>query len=431
MKTHALTAFVILTAFSLPARAATFVVDRTDDTASATACTAAANDCSLRGAVIAANAASGADIITLPAGTYSLTVTGLDEDAAATGDLDVTGDLTLNGAGAKTTIIDGNATDRVLHVDPLFAGAGNVVVLLNDLTLQNGHPTGATKDGGGILNQGKLTLTRCAVKNNTTGTNGDGGGIYDDGGPEVTCIDSTFSGNSARNGGAVSNSNTATFTNCTISGNVASDQGGGLFSTDSLTLLNSTVANNTATTTQGGGIYNADITGGQTFVKNTIVAGNTGGNCAGTITSQGNNLDSAATCGLSGTDDITATDPLLGPLSDNGGPTPTHALLEGSPAIDAGTSSGAPTADQRGFARTAAVDMGSFEVVCGDGLLQTFAGESCDDGNTAVGDGCSDVCAVESGFTCTGSPSDCVPEGGTTGGSTSGSSGSGGCSLVR
>jgi len=405
----------------MAAAAASFVVDRTDDIASATACTAAANDCSLRGAIIAANAAAGDDVITLPAGTYTLSLMGVDEDGSATGDLDILDNTTINGAGTKTTIIDGDGADRVIHIDPLFARAGNVAVALNDLTLQNGHAVGSTKDGGGLLNQGKLTLTRCAVKNNAAGTNGDGGGIYVDGGPSVTCVDSTFSGNSARDGGAVSNSNAATFTNCTISGNVASDSGGGLFSTDSLTLVNSTVTDNSAPANQGGGIYNADITSGQTFVKNTLIASNTGGNCEGTITSQGNNLDSANTCALSGVGDLKNADPLLGPLSDNGGPTLTHALHEGSPAIDAGTSNGAPAADQRGFTRTAAVDIGAFEVGCGDGIVQEFAGEECDDGNFTNGDGCSNTCEAEVGST----------SGGTTSGGTTGGNSGGGCSLIH
>ena len=96
-------------ALAAAARAATFHVDRFDDTASATACMdAMPNDCSLRGAIIAANAAPGADTIVLPAGTYGLAIKGAAENMAATGDLDITDDLTLQGAGSATTIIDGS-----------------------------------------------------------------------------------------------------------------------------------------------------------------------------------------------------------------------------------------------------------------------------------------------------------------------------------
>ncbi len=85
-----------------PAHAATFDVDRTDDSASATACTAAPNDCSLRGAVITANATVGADVINIPAGTYFITIVGPGEDGALTGDFDLTDDVTITGAGAAS-----------------------------------------------------------------------------------------------------------------------------------------------------------------------------------------------------------------------------------------------------------------------------------------------------------------------------------------
>ena len=90
-----------------PSLANAYDVDRTDDTASATACTAAPDDCSLRGAIIAANANPGPDVLNLPAGTYTLSIAGIAENAAATGDLDTTDDLTIEGAAADTTIIDG------------------------------------------------------------------------------------------------------------------------------------------------------------------------------------------------------------------------------------------------------------------------------------------------------------------------------------
>jgi len=103
------------------ARAANFTVTKTADTADGI-CDA---DCSLREAIIAANAGPGADIITLPAGTYTLTIAGANEDDAATGDLDIKGDLMINGATGATTIIDGGAIDRVFQV------IGAVTVTLN------------------------------------------------------------------------------------------------------------------------------------------------------------------------------------------------------------------------------------------------------------------------------------------------------------
>ena len=113
----------------LSASAATFVVTTGAD-GNHGACTVSL--CTLRDAVIAANANPGADIITLPAGSYSLLLTGVNEQAAATGDLDVTEDLTINGAGNGTSIIDGNASDRDFEV------IGAVTLTLNGVTVFNG-----------------------------------------------------------------------------------------------------------------------------------------------------------------------------------------------------------------------------------------------------------------------------------------------------
>jgi len=132
------------------------------------------------------------------------------------------------------------------------------------------------------------------------------------------------------------------------------------------TLTNVTLTGNKAGT-DGGGISNDP--GHDTVLKNTVVAGAGGANCSGLITSSGNNLDADATCGLSGPGDLTGVDPKLGSLQDNGGPTQTHALLAGSPAIDAADDSACPGHDQRGIARPldgngdgyVACDIGSFE----------------------------------------------------------------------
>ena len=133
-------------AFAPSAFAITFDVDRTDDTAAATACTAAAGDCSLRGAIIAANGSVTPVIINLqPATTYNLTLTNANqENAAKTGDLDITASQTVTivgggSSGPNATIIDasglntGNFRDRVFHI----TGPG-VTVILQDLVIQNG-----------------------------------------------------------------------------------------------------------------------------------------------------------------------------------------------------------------------------------------------------------------------------------------------------
>jgi CSLREA domain-containing protein len=135
-KLHVLTVAAVLAGMAwsvAPGRVAravigTWDVTKQDDTDDG-ACDA---DCSLREAIKDANDHSGHDIINIPAGTYVLDLTGSGDDTNATGDLDITDDVTINGAGEETTIIDGNGTDRVLHV---FSSA---TVVVNDVTIRNG-----------------------------------------------------------------------------------------------------------------------------------------------------------------------------------------------------------------------------------------------------------------------------------------------------
>jgi hypothetical protein len=133
------------------------------------------------------------------------------------------------------------------------------------------------------------------------------------------------------------------------------------------------VALTNVTITGNSGSYGAGGIVGLFTLKSTIIAANSVANCGDAtevdITSHGHNLDSDATCGLAGPGDLSGVDPLLGPLADNGGPTQTHALLAGSPAIDAGGDDGCPWADQRGLVRPvdgdadgeAVCDIGAFE----------------------------------------------------------------------
>ena len=137
----------------------------------------------------------------------------------------------------------------------------------------------------------------------------------------------------------------------TVIGNTASNVGGGIANSSTMTLTNSTVTSNSAV--RGGGIYNP----GAGDLNNTIIAANNATSadpdCSGTLTSKGHNLvQDTSGCTITGdlTGNITGQDPLLGPLQNNGGPTLTHALLPGSPAIDAGDDSGpgrSPQPDHR------------------------------------------------------------------------------------
>ena len=192
------------------------------------------------------------------------------------------------------------------------------------------------------------------------------GGIYSFS-ATLTLVNCTISGNSAFNGGGIENIfGTMTAINSTFSNNIANTSGGGIMNDGTLTLTNSTLTNNSANfsdpTFAGGGIRNGD--GYSATIINTIIGSNSAGNdCAGSsgTTSLGYNIDSDGTCGFTETSDIPSVDPLLGTLADNGGPTLTHALLAGSPAIDAGDDVSAPSKDQRGFERKRVSDIGSFE----------------------------------------------------------------------
>lgn len=341
----------------------TFVVTKTADTNDGI-CDA---DCSLREAIIAANATPGDDIITLPSGTYTLTIAGTGEDFAATGDLDIASNLTINGANATATIVSGGKIDRVFHVTGAFT------VTFVSLTISGGDyfVPDARGKGGGIFNAGgTLTLTGVTVENNTAFL---GGGIYNLNGT-LMISKSTIANNLGVNGGGITNdSGTLTILNSTVSGNCAEGGGVGIYTFGTTNLNNVTITNNTSTSPSisGGGIA------GSANIKNTIIAGNTadsGSDCQGTLNSQGYNLiQNTNGCTISGdlTGNITGQTANLGPLQNNGGSTLTHALLTGSPAIDAGNpaapgsgGNACEATDQRGISRPqgASCDMGAYEV---------------------------------------------------------------------
>ena len=358
--------------------------------------------CTLRAAIIKANHWPGGGVtINVPAlppgGKYLLTIPPSGIDDETTGNLNITSSMNISGGGAANTIIEGNSVSSV--------GSGGVVSIaavstnISGVTIQNGR----AGDGGGIYvdSNGGLTLTNSTVSGNFCVNFG--GGIYNSG--SLTLINSTISGNRAiREGGGIENINNGslTITNTTISGNSVDVNGGGILNNfGTLTITNSTISGNSAGQDGGGvhnllsaAIFNSTITlnraavaliGGGTgggvfnsptasfFFKNSIIANNSflinvQGDCAGTLTSQGFNIVSSPNCTIIGP--FSQVDPLLGPLQNNGGPTQSHALLSGSPAIDAGEipsctdNLGAPiTTDQRGAARPVglACDIGAVE----------------------------------------------------------------------
>jgi len=345
-----------------PAHAATFTVDRKDDPdpITANACTTLPNDCSLRGAIVAANAADGTDEVTVPANDYTLTRAGANEEAASTGDLDITDELTITGAGARTTIVAGGAPP---YDDRIFENHSGAKTTITGLTITGGKVNNG--HGGGVNNQGDLTLHEVAVKGNSAEI--DGGGIRGDRGT-LNLTDSTVSGNLAENiGGVYQFGGAANITNSTISGNEALQFGGGVLAQGSvINVRNSTIASNESGRL-GGGIV-ALGPGTLVLVKNTIVAGNSIDNCdtaqfsGGIISSQGNNISTDNSCPFTQPTDKQNTNPKLGLLQDNGGPTDTHALLRRSPALNAGGKP-FPPQDQRGVIRPQGQrsDIGAYE----------------------------------------------------------------------
>ncbi|MCX6580631.1 MAG: Ig-like domain-containing protein [Candidatus Aminicenantes bacterium] len=326
-------------------------------------------------------------------------------------------------------------------------------------------------NGGGIYNSGSLTITDGTIDRNSTAHGGSGAGIHHQGGT-VTLIRCSITNNSSGdgvtyylynpqqggNGGGIFNNSTMKLTNCTVGGNTTGTgvvvnyhptggnggDGAGICNSGSLTLGNSTVCQNLTGAGgmgadkkgrpgNGGGICNLS---GTVQLKNTIVANNaaaTGGESEdawGTLSSNGYNLiENTTDCTITGilTGNITGVDPLLGPLAKNGGPTQTYALLPGSPAIDAGNSSGIST-DQRGYTRPVDIagipnvsdgsDIGAYELEYvnlitisgtitygGKGLAGATLTFSNQGGTTAADDDGNYSQAISSGWTGTVTPS--------------------------
>jgi large repetitive protein len=296
----------------LPAAAAsgaTFTVNSTLDAIDTApgngVCAIAGGACTLRAAVQEANALAGADVITLPAGVFRLTRVGATEDAAATGDLDVSQALEIDGAGSGETIVDGLGADRVFHVTVSSA------VTLTGLTIRNGDPGagpgGGILDvgpaalvlrdveiidcradvGGGIYQGGSLTLEDCTLEDDRSGSAGGGvfaspgaalaisrshfrtclatstgGAVFYSGGgaAPIGITDSTFEGNFSNTAGGacfVTGGGDLTVTGSQFTDNRATSTGGALFHTGTagLTITGSTFVGNASLTSVGGGIF--------------------------------------------------------------------------------------------------------------------------------------------------------------------------------
>ncbi len=309
--------------------------------------------------------------------------------------------LRVIGASAKTTIIDGGGVGTVVTI----SNAAAQVALLK-MTIRHGLAGVGSNcgfsfcvEGGGIYNSGTLSIIDSTISGNvafeqnarTFPCHAFGGGIYNTG--TLTISKSTIISNNATArclykcsaaGGGILNEGRVTVNNSTISGNnavaiskylSASSFGGGISNSTSTTLTvnNSTISGNGALS-DGGGIGGGVYNDGNAALQNSIVANSTsGGNCSGTMTSNGYNLSSDNTCNFNNSGDLNNTNPKLGQLGNYGGPTQTIPLLSGSPAIDSGNPKGCTDGnghllktDQRGRPRpdkedSGGCDMGAYE----------------------------------------------------------------------
>ena len=324
----------------------------------------------------------------------------------ALGQLEITSNLDLLGLGVT---LDAASHSRVLYVSAAATDAS-----VRDLTITGGY-TVSNNSGGGIRNDGTLSVINSTIADNSSGWTG--GGIYNEG--TLWLVNSTVSGNGTRagsySGGGIRNQlGTVWVVNSTISGNSSAALGGGIFNYGTLSVTNSTIADNTAyaygdyTTGAGGGIatYDYGAIHGSTTLHNTIVAGNVRSTAASDDDLSGNPVEDGSSYNLIGNaagsgglidghdgNIVGVADLLwLAPLGDYGGTTQTHALLPGNPAINQGDNARAVdpwerplTTDQRGAGRArvvgGAVDIGAFEVQT---IVSTLADE--DDGDHSPGD---------------------------------------------
>lgn len=331
-------------------------------------CTSTANACKTISHAI--SLALSGDLIRVSAGIFA------ENLIIATG-------LNLVGSGVQKTIIDGGARGTVVAIPNVAAH-----VIISGLTIRNGR---ARPAGGGIVNNGTLTISQVTVTQNT---------VYNTCSIIISC---------GSVGGGIWNSGRLIVSSSTVSNNHAipplcshgcTSIAGGIENTGTTVINNSTIASNGAEL--AGAISNANATASSLSLNSSTIAGNISGLCcmgavAGVFTTQnsifanvdnagtdencgstppvskGYNLSSDGSCGFSSIGDMNNTDPMLGPLQSNGGPTQTMALASGSLAIDAGNPSGCTNAaghllktDQRGLPRpdgegAGGCDIGAYE----------------------------------------------------------------------
>ncbi len=302
--------------------------------------------------------------------------------------IDVTFTLYIFGNGSSNTILDGGGSSRILHV------SSTGYVRIYNIKITNGYSI--LDNGGGLLNEGHLSfytclfennvadgfggliyntgylfLDHCSVQNNLASGNS-GGAIFSGIGSELYVYFSTLSGNHAAGfGGAISGGGAFDLNTSTFSGNSCGAGGGAIHSEGALNLINSTVAYNESSADAGGlDNYSGSLTMINTILSNNAASGGSGQDAvnAGIIdgSSEYNIVSNNTGFGLTGLGNQLDVDPLLDLLADNGGLTQTHALLCGSPAIDAGIPNANSYFDQRDEVRSLFPDIGAYEFFAPD-----------------------------------------------------------------
>ncbi len=358
----------------------------------------------------------GTDTILLPGGTYTLNRTGPDDDLNWTGDLDLresvvisgtqglhpmiygdtgwndrlvhvlTGTVTLKGlafsggaaeavsgrgggmriqAGATVSVSDCSFTDSIAFRGGGIYNDSGVLTLINSIVGHNETHNAFGSSGAGIYNHsGVLTLINSTlIQNGSADSTAIGGGIYSEAGTLALTGATLFGNDSSGGGGGIGVfGGTAILTNTTVTANASDGVGGGLHNVNGTVKVTNVTFSDNAAPTDGAGIYS--FGSGSLTLVNVIVADSLGSeNCgpAPFTFAGGFDLSTDGSCEF-GVGRVTV-EILLGELAANGGPTPTHLLLAGSPAVNFGTNTGCPATDQRGEPRPqgAACDVGPVE----------------------------------------------------------------------
>lgn len=242
----------------------TFVIDTEDDGVDAFPgdglCDTGSGVCTLRAAIQEANELVGMDIIQLPAGNYTLSIVGVGEDAAQSGDLDINDALWLSGESQETSIIDGIGSDRILDICPSNSCNKSIKVNIADLTIQNGKIEDNSSLGGGALrNWADATISSATIQQSIAmGLDNDGGGIANREGGALKLVNCTVKENTQfydPNASALSPASYA-------------EEGGGIFNAGSMTLERTRVTNNTARAAAG--IYNEFGSSGLSLIESSV-----------------------------------------------------------------------------------------------------------------------------------------------------------------